>query len=307
MMYALAACWLAFLALRLVGADGSRLTAAALALTPYVAGFGLVVGVAGAALLDPVGGGLLLAVALVLAGLVLPRAFGSKDPLPGGPRLRVLSVNLYLGRADPAAVVALAREHRVDVLSLQELTAEAAERLTAAGLPEVLPYAQFEILEYAHGSGLAARHPLLKRDLARRSLMAQPSALVDLPGAAEIEVVAVHPMPPVRPHGAANWKRELAGLPGARPTSPLRLLAGDFNATLDHGALRALLRRGYRDAAAAIGAGLRPTWPTNRPLPPVTLDHVLVDTRCAVTEFRVLSVPGSDHRAVLAEIVLPIQ
>jgi len=26
-----------------------------------------------------------------------------------------------------------------------------------------------------------------------------------------------------------------------------------------------------------------------------------------LTEFRVLSVPGSDHRAVLAEIVLPIQ
>jgi len=48
-----------------------------------VAGFGLVVGAVGAALLDPVGGGLLLAVALVLTGLVAPRAFGSKDPLPG--------------------------------------------------------------------------------------------------------------------------------------------------------------------------------------------------------------------------------
>jgi endonuclease/exonuclease/phosphatase family metal-dependent hydrolase len=48
-----------------------------------------------------------------------------------------------------------------------------------------------------------------------------------------------------------------------------------------------------------MGAGLRPTWGRL-----VQLDHILIDKRCVVTEFRVLPVPGSDHHAILAEIAL---
>jgi len=78
-----AACCSGFLALRLVGADGSRLTAAALALTPYVAGVRARSGCGRAGTARPGGG----PVALALADrIVVPRAFGSKDPLPGGPR-----------------------------------------------------------------------------------------------------------------------------------------------------------------------------------------------------------------------------
>jgi endonuclease/exonuclease/phosphatase (EEP) superfamily protein YafD len=294
MWYVLPAGWVAFLLLRLAGADGTNATAVGLALTPYIGALGLALSGVVLGLGEWAAGGLLLAVALGLLALVLPRAVRSRQPPAGPTRMRILSVNLYLGRADPTAVVALAREHDVDVLSLQELSAEGAELLYAAGIADVLPHCQFEILEQSHGSGLAARHPLVKRDLAGPSIMAQPSALVDLPGTAEIEVVAVHPYPPVRPHGAANWRRELAGLP--RPGEPVRVLAGDFNATVDH---RALRRLGYRDAAALMGAGLRPTWGRL-----VQLDHILVDNRCVVTEFRVLPVPGSDHHAVLAEVAL---
>jgi endonuclease/exonuclease/phosphatase family metal-dependent hydrolase len=35
------------------------------------------------------------------------------------------------------------------------------------------------------------------------------------------------------------------------------------------------------------------------------LDHVLVDKRAAVQDYRVLDVPGTDHRAVYAEVRLP--
>jgi endonuclease/exonuclease/phosphatase family metal-dependent hydrolase len=37
----------------------------------------------------------------------------------------------------------------------------------------------------------------------------------------------------------------------------------------------------------------------------LTLDHVLVDRSCAVLGCSVHVVPGSDHRAVFAEIQLP--
>ena len=37
----------------------------------------------------------------------------------------------------------------------------------------------------------------------------------------------------------------------------------------------------------------------------LTIDHVLVDRRCAVVATSVHVLPGSDHRAVFAEVRLP--
>ena len=87
---------------------------------------------------------------------------------------------------------------------------------------------------------------------------------------------------------------------------PVRVLAGDFNATLDHVGLRRLLNSGYVDAADQVGAGLNPTWPSGALWPPpVAIDHVLVDDRCPVDTFSVVDVPGSDHRAVVSRFVVP--
>jgi endonuclease/exonuclease/phosphatase family metal-dependent hydrolase len=127
-----------------------------------------------------------------------------------------------------------------------------------------------------------------------------------MPGTAEIELTAVHIVAPVGRIEPSEWHAELAALPAAGVGRPTRILVGDFNATLDHQPLRAVLDTGYRDAADQAGKGLRATWPTDTPIAPVTaIDHVLVDTGCAVRSFDVLPLPGSDHRAVVAEIVLP--
>jgi endonuclease/exonuclease/phosphatase (EEP) superfamily protein YafD len=85
------------------------------------------------------------------------------------------------------------------------------------------------------------------------------------------------------------------------------VLAGDFNATLDHAQLRRFLRLGYVDAASQVGRGLVPTWgpePNGRPAM-LAVDHVLVDRRCAVLTTSAHRVPGSDHRALYAELRLP--
>ena len=89
--------------------------------------------------------------------------------------------------------------------------------------------------------------------------------------------------------------------PGERP----RVLAGDFNATLDHAVFRDVLRLGYADAALQVGNALTPPWgpPGRNPL--LTLDHVLADRSCAVLAHSVHVLPGTDHRAVYAEIQLP--
>jgi endonuclease/exonuclease/phosphatase family metal-dependent hydrolase len=85
----------------------------------------------------------------------------------------------------------------------------------------------------------------------------------------------------------------------------VRILAGDFNATLDHARLRRLIDTGYRDAADQLGEGLHPTFPIGQRMPPITLDHVLADRRVGIRSFVARRVPRSDHRAVRAELVLP--
>jgi len=100
--------------------------------------------------------------------------------------------------------------------------------------------------------------------------------------------------------------RAIAALPGSDSRGDVRILAGDLNATLDHPELRALLDRGYIDAADAVGVGLRPTWPAlKRRALPVTIDHVLVDRRVRVEKVTVVQIPRTDHRAVIAVLRLP--
>jgi endonuclease/exonuclease/phosphatase family metal-dependent hydrolase len=84
------------------------------------------------------------------------------------------------------------------------------------------------------------------------------------------------------------------------------VLSGDFNATLDLAEFRALVVRGYRDAADAAGKGLEPTWPVGQTLPPtIAIDHVVADRRLGIAAYGVLDLPGSDHRAIYARLVLP--
>jgi endonuclease/exonuclease/phosphatase (EEP) superfamily protein YafD len=57
--------------------------------------------------------------------------------------------------------------------------------------------------------------------------------------------------------------------------------------------------------AGETGNGLVPTWGPWGKLALLTIDHVLVDPRCAVLATSVHPLPGSDHRAVYAEFRLP--
>ncbi|MEV0680823.1 endonuclease/exonuclease/phosphatase family protein [Actinosynnema sp. NPDC050436] len=291
-------------ALRLLGIDGTRHMVATTALTPYSAAAGVLLAAVALLLRRWALGTTALLLSLVLVAAVAPRAFPDPRPVGTGQDVRVLSANLHHGGADAAALVGAVRDHRVDVLALQELTPGAVAALDRAGLADVLPHRVFLPAPGAAGSGLAARHPLTTRALPARTTFPQAAALVSVPGA-DVEVVSVHTLAPTVPGGPVPWQRDLAGLPERDLDGPVRVLAGDFNATLDHVGLRRLLNRGYVDAADQVCEGLTPTWPSRGYWPPVVLDHVLVDNRCPVEEFRVLDLPGTDHRAVVTRFVVP--
>lgn len=293
---------------RLGGLESGSFTAQLMTATPYAVLASLV------ALLLAVLSRRRLAIAVAvaatasLAAAVIPRMTASAQPAADGPTLRVLSANLLFGRADAEAVVNLVRRVRPDVLSAQELSPAAVEELDEAGLKELLPHRVLYDEFGAGGSGLYARYPLTEVTGMFQAIgHNMPAARLTLPGGGQVELVAVHTYPPLGPRMTALWREGLRALPSAPSEGPYRILAGDFNASLDHAEFRGLVERGYVDAAEASGKGLIPTWPANRRVMPpiITIDHVLADRRLAVTGYEVHTLPRTDHRAVFTELRLP--
>jgi endonuclease/exonuclease/phosphatase (EEP) superfamily protein YafD len=248
------------------------------------------------------------AAALVLAGAVLPRAFDGPQAAGADVRGReivVMTSNLYVGRADAGAVLRLAREHHVDLLSVQELTPEAVDALDAAGARDLFPERMLAPGGHETGSGLLARWPLRPIATSKTARSKEPEAELRPPALFPLRFKAVHPPPPKARLSARGWREDLRALPGPKAGGTPRILIGDFNATLDHRELRRVLDLGYTDAADATGDGLRPTWPVGRNSAPITIDHVLVPPAVLVRRVSIHELPGTDHRALIAVLVVP--
>src|SRR4051812_44756410 len=188
--------------------------------------------------------GMVVAVAAgaALAGPVLAVRRRSPATVPrDGERLRLATVSLRRGRVPPEAVLDLVRGYDVDLLSVQELTPRAEKGLLAAGLGDLLPHGHVvpaRAGSVASASGAVwSRRPFAGTDVVPGSFE-QPAVRLARDRGPDVEVVAVHTMPPaVSPAQVRSWTADLGALPVPEP-GVLRVLAGDFNATLDHAALR---------------------------------------------------------------------
>lgn len=223
-----------------------------------------------------------------------------------GRNLTVMSLNVGGSGVDAAAVLKAVAEHQVDILALPELSPAILERLDSGDIARLLPYRVTNVGGGHVGNGIFSTFPLTTPGRVPGSGFLQSRAVAQVPGIPDgIRLTSVHVRSP-RPGQVFPWRRDLAKLLELRRGTPPgvpEVLLGDFNASLDHRGLRKLLSAGLRDAAAATGQGLLPTWPANSPTPPfVQIDHVLVSRNLWVASFRTLRVPGSDHLAVISAL-----
>lgn len=247
-----------------------------------------------------------VAVATTVAAAFVQLPLFRRAKAPSGTALRFLSANLRYGRAEAEPVVRYAEES-ADIVALQELTPAALARLEAAGLDRMFPYRALRAMGEPGGVGIWSRYPITGVRIDDGFWLGMLAVGVQIPGAATATTVMTVHLSAPWPDPLQGWRDDLARLAdtllkAAQASSGPVLLAGDLNATPDMREFRRLLRQGYQDAGAQAGAGVVRTHPADIVAPPVfAVDHILTRGYVA-TSVRTLQVPGSDHRALLAQL-----
>ncbi|WP_311476979.1 endonuclease/exonuclease/phosphatase family protein [uncultured Gulosibacter sp.] len=250
------------------------------------------------------------------AGIVLSRGVNTVLEATGSDdSVRVLAWNTLGNEPGSPTIANLALEYRADVVMLPETTRdmglEIAGLMKAEGRPmwvlsntgapgyraaETTLLVSVELGEYELNESLGDTEKLA-------TVIAEPVS-GDGP-----TLIATHPIAPVHSEMAV-WNRDLEWL--STVCRGNTIIAGDFNATIDHLAglgdvdVPGAQLGACRDAALDAGAAAVGTWPSGRPpLVGTPIDHVMYTSQWQVTGFEVIArseLDGSDHRPVFAEL-----
>ncbi|NGN63541.1 endonuclease/exonuclease/phosphatase family protein [Streptomyces sp. A7024] len=236
------------------------------------------------------------------------RPYETAADAPSGPvaaRITLLSSNLKFGNATDGLLAAL-REHKPDLVSVQECDARCAAALRTPELREAYPYRVIADGNPSEGSALLSKFPLAKGPTIPSELK-MPGGTAEIAGQ-RVRIQVAHPLPPLPERAYMNgWRTELERLrdfAADAGNGPL-IIAGDFNSSQDHAAFRRILDTGLRDSALLLDRSRTPTWPQRTaPAFGAQIDHVLVGDRLAPTAIRFLDLAHTDHRSVLVELDL---
>ncbi|MDH3682178.1 MAG: endonuclease/exonuclease/phosphatase family protein [Acidimicrobiia bacterium] len=248
----------------------------------------------------------LAAVALIIAYVA---TFVSVDAVVGcGPEtaedaIVVFTHNVWLHGGEPAAVAGSIAASDADVVVLQEVWPAFMAELDGDPSLSGYRYRTAEPAEDTTGLAVWSRFPVADATIDRLGGVPMLRSRIDSPyGSFGLD--AIHLTAPVAGENVASWQAQLDGLAGYDATGP-GIMAGDFNATMDHSQFRHLLDQGWTDVHEPKGCGYDATWPTGRRTPTLLrLDHVLVTDHFEVLAVEIGSSDGSDHRSVTATLRL---
>ena len=257
---------------------------------------------------------LLLVFALLNVAVLQTRGLGDQAfETPGDSTITVLAWNTLGDAPGATAVAELVEQTGADVVVLPETTAElrgeVEDILEASGTSM-----QGFTLAYDQISKARSTSMLVSRDLGEYVLDGTVGNSAVLPSLVAKPVdgngptlVGIHLVAPI-PGEFDRWQQDVEWAATACADENV-IMAGDFNATLDHFTNADEVGHVVGecvDAAQASDNGGVGTWPTDVPaLLGAPIDHVLATTNWQVTGMRVIESHdkyGSDHRPVLAQL-----
>ncbi len=242
----------------------------------------------------------------------------SPDAISGGGaggRLRVMTYNVKWGTRDSGAVVTDIRAFHPDLIQFQD-----SERVMDGEIGRALVGWNVR----RSGQYLVASHlplpELESRDISYDGSDHHCVRCLLQVGTSQVAVYDVHLLSPrdglvsVRHHeigglvgNTGNRLEEAARLGAYLQAEPgPTIVTGDLNAPVQSLACRRLFDAGLRDAFSEVGSGYGYSYGafTGVQMPYVRIDHVLVSRQWQVRHCWVGNAQGSDHRPVIADLVL---
>ncbi|MET0859443.1 MAG: endonuclease/exonuclease/phosphatase family protein [Microbacterium sp.] len=260
------------------------------------------------------------AIAVVANVVILTgRGIGTESlPAKTDSSVRVLTWNTAGSATAPDAIAKIAVAMDADIVALPETTIETGEQVAIAmrdlGHPMWAHHADNPDTEWDAGSTTLLIAPEMGDYAVIESSQDGTSNTSTVPSAVAMPttgdgpiVVAAHAVAP-RQSYMADWREDLQWLADQCATGNV-IMAGDFNATVDHmtnlGVDGGTLGRCH-DAAIETGNGAVGTWSVDVPaLVGTPIDHVMASERWKATGSIVLrstDASGSDHRPLIVQL-----
>ncbi|NIK57449.1 endonuclease/exonuclease/phosphatase family protein [Kribbella shirazensis] len=245
---------------------------------------------------------------LIGVALTVPRELSAARPAPDGAReLTIMVANVLGGGARAADVAEVIRERKPDLVSLPEAQVDVREEIRAQ-----LQDQQYKGFTTQPSRAVpSATSVLVSAALGDVAFASEPgttfgTVVVTGGNLGPIRLIAYHGYPPL-PDAVTTWKKDLQKVRQWCAQNPPMVVAGDFNATVDHADFRHALGGYCRSVGPAVGGGLQGTWPADQPAVLRTqIDHVVVSRQLQPRRFTTYPIRGTDHRAVVATVaVLP--
>ncbi|MCC6399886.1 MAG: endonuclease/exonuclease/phosphatase family protein [Flavobacteriales bacterium] len=212
--------------------------------------------------------------------------------------LRIAQVNLLQPNTRHAEVIRLLRASDADVISVQEVSPLWAAVLVGS-LRDAYPHFKVVPDVNCYGIALFSRRPVER--MVEHALCGSPAIEAVLKGPeGPVHVFTVHATSPGDPadHRLRNTQLgRLARL--VRSRGQRTIVVGDLNTVSWDRAMWTLCRA----AGLRIGTSpLSPTFPAVLGFALIPIDHVLTSSGATVVRSSTFSIPGSDHRGLLADI-----
>ena len=258
---------------------------------------------------------------------IAPAGSISADPADWDGALTTFSFNTHYSEAHKVELAVAIRRAAAEVVVLPETSAEYGQAVADLLAQDGLRYTVFSagdqkddadpttvLVSAVLGDYEQAQAPA---GAGHGTVLLRPAGEAELNGHRRPTILGVHTHAPV-PGSMEEWLASVevvvgqcrgAGSDGDGSDSagpgpePGLIIAGDFNATLDHAPMKDL--GGCADAALEAGIGGVSTWPTSShtTLLGSPIDHVLADSATWRTRSAsVLTLSGSDHRALVVEL-----
>jgi endonuclease/exonuclease/phosphatase (EEP) superfamily protein YafD len=244
----------------------------------------------------------LVAVAALLTNLLIawPWIQSPAHTDAAGPKLKVLLFNVYYNNTHLDQVADLARRTNADIVVLLEV------------IPRVRPGLDNVVADYPHrvecwqerdcDALILSRFPLedIRASLPEPKHRRPTAAARVAVGDRSLALFAAHLSLPPLLHPRNSQLDEMQSISEAvNGLSGPRLLVGDFNAAT----WGAVISNARNFAALHVLTGPSGTWPSFLPRDmSIPIDHMLASQDVVFLSREVITMPGSDHRAVLAEI-----